>query len=60
MARGRRKEIDSDIRKLTKKSPYTYYVTLPKREIDRLKWRDNQKLTVTRYGKGFLIRDWKS
>ncbi len=56
---GRRAEAQSHIRKLTKNGPYTYHVTIPKREIDGLGWREKQKLVVARRGRTLLIRDWK-
>ena len=37
----------------------SYAVTLPMEIMDDLKWKKGQKVVVTRYGKGFRIRDWK-
>ena len=47
------------IRKITKTAAYTYYVTLPKEELDALGWREHQKVVVRRQGKRFVIEDWK-
>jgi len=38
---------------------YTYYVTIPARDIDKVRWREKQKVVVTREGESFVIRDWK-
>jgi len=47
------------IRKLTKKGKYSYSVILPKEVIDKLNWRDRQKLVIKPYGKDrILISDW--
>ena len=60
MARGRRKETKSHIRQLQKKGKYTYFVTIPKKAIDEIRWRTRQKVVVRRVGKRFIIEDWKS
>jgi len=56
---GRRKDSESHIRKLHKATDYTYTVSIPKREIDHLGWREKQKVVVKRIGKRLVIRDWK-
>ena len=56
---GRRRESKSHIRKLTKTGNYTYHVTIPKRDIDKLGWRDKQKLVVKRKNGKITIQDWK-
>ncbi|MFC1700848.1 hypothetical protein ACFLZ0_01805 [Patescibacteria group bacterium] len=33
-------------------------LTLPIEIVRKLKWRDNQKVVVKKYGKGILIKDW--
>ena len=47
------------IRKITKKSKYSYTAVLPKELIDKLKWRDRQKIVIRQYGKKIIIEDWK-
>lgn len=59
MARGRRKETKTHIRRLQKMGAYTYYVTIPKKAIDELGWREKQKVVVRRAGKRFIVEDWK-
>ena len=56
---ARRKISESHIRMLGKKGEHTFYLTLPRRIINKLKWRTRQKLVVTQRGKGILIKDWK-
>lgn len=50
---------DTSIRKVTKTGKYTYYVTIPKEEIEALGWRERQKVVVRRVGKKLVIEDWK-
>jgi len=48
------------IRKITKKSKYSYTAVLPKELIDKLKWRDRQKIVIRQYGRNkILIEDWQ-
>ncbi|MBT3356184.1 AbrB/MazE/SpoVT family DNA-binding domain-containing protein [bacterium] len=48
------------IRKLTKKSEYSYYVSIPKEFIDKYNWKAKQKLTIEDKGRGALvIKDWR-
>ena len=47
------------IRKITKTGNYTYYVTIPKADLDALGWRERQKVLVKRVGKKLVIEDWK-
>ena len=56
---GRRKDTESHIRKLHKATDYTYTVSIPKGEIERLGWREKQKVVVKRKGKKLVIEDWK-
>ena len=37
----------------------SYAVTLPMEVMEELRWKKGQKLVVTKYGKGFRIRDWQ-
>ena len=50
---------DENVRKLTKTGSYTYYVTIPKADIDALGWKERQKLKVRRSGQKIVIEDWK-
>jgi bifunctional DNA-binding transcriptional regulator/antitoxin component of YhaV-PrlF toxin-antitoxin module len=43
------------IRKITKTGEYTYYVTIPKADIEALGWRERQKVIVKRVGKKIEI-----
>jgi antitoxin component of MazEF toxin-antitoxin module len=56
---ARRKLEDKNIRKLLKNSGGSVMVTLPIEIIRELKWRDKQKVVVTKFGEGLLIKDWK-
>lgn len=42
-------------RKITKTAGYTYYVTIPKEELQTLGWRERQKVLVRRVGKKLVI-----
>lgn len=37
----------------------TYHITLPKELVRELKWREHQKLEVTKRGKKLIIADWQ-
>jgi bifunctional DNA-binding transcriptional regulator/antitoxin component of YhaV-PrlF toxin-antitoxin module len=45
------------VRKLSKTGTYTYYVTIPKSEIDALGWKERQLLKVRRSGSRIVIED---
>lgn len=49
-----------EIRKLqtTGKDGGSYMVTLPKELVEKLGWREGQKLTVHQYGQELIIKDW--
>ena len=36
-----------------------YYVNIPKEVVRKLKWRENQKVTVLNEGLKIIIKDWK-
>lgn len=55
---ARRSLEDREVRKLSKRGA-SYTVTLPIEAVRALKWRDNQKLTITRRGSALVIKDWK-
>lgn len=42
-------------RKITKTGTYTYYVTIPKEELETLGWRERQNVVVKRIGKRLVI-----
>ena len=58
---ARKKLEDRNIRKLTRTGGgKSISVTLPIDMVRELKWRDRQKVVVTKHGKnGLLIEDWK-
>ncbi len=61
-ASGRRAEVNSDIRSLTKVSGgASYAITLPRAVIKSFKWKERQKLKldVNEKTKTITIRDWK-
>ncbi len=48
------------IRKINKKTKYSYTINLPKEIIDKFHWQDNQKLELKIFGKDkILIKDWQ-
>jgi len=46
---------DDSIRKITKTGGYTYYVTLPKEELETLGWQEGERVTVKRVGKKLVV-----
>ena len=49
------------IRKINKKSKYSYAINLPKEIISLFRWQDNQKIEIKVYGKKkIIIQDWPS
>ncbi|HPW34680.1 MAG TPA: hypothetical protein PK367_02915 [Candidatus Paceibacterota bacterium] len=55
-----RKMEKQNIRKLGKTGRgASVYLTLPIEIVRQLKWRDNQKVVVTRRGQTIVIADWK-
>ena len=46
-------------RKLTRLGKHSYYVVIPPDLIQELRWRERQRLKVTRRGKKIIIEDWK-
>ncbi|MBU2233943.1 AbrB/MazE/SpoVT family DNA-binding domain-containing protein [Patescibacteria group bacterium] len=53
-----RKLEDKNIRKILK-SGDSYAVTIPIEMLDKLKWREKQKVVVKMKGKSIIVRDWK-
>jgi hypothetical protein len=55
-----KKIMEKYIRKLTKKSRYSYFISLPKELVKQLGWKERQKLVLKPFGKGkIIIADWK-
>ncbi len=51
---------NKSIRKLTRIGKRSIGLTLPIEEVRNLKWREKQKVVVTRVRGGLLIRDYKN
>lgn len=49
------------IRKIYKKSKYSYAISIPKELIKEFKWKEKQKLTLIPHPrkKSIEIKDWK-
>jgi len=48
------------VRKINKRSVYSYSINLPKEIIAMFRWRDNQKVEIKIFGKNkILIKDWE-
>jgi len=54
-----RKLKEKNIRKLTKVSKSSMSVTIPIEIINRLGWKEHQKVVVNLKGKKIIIEDWK-
>lgn len=51
----------SSIRKLTKTgSGKSYCITIPIDIVRQKKWKERQKLVITRVGHHVIIKDWKA
>lgn len=48
-----------EIRKITITGGTTYYITIPKWMIEKLRWRKGQKVVVNLKGKKIEVEDWK-
>ncbi|HET8709389.1 MAG TPA: AbrB/MazE/SpoVT family DNA-binding domain-containing protein [Candidatus Saccharimonadales bacterium] len=57
---GTTKQGEEAVRKLqtTGEAGQTYYVTLPKSYIERLGWREGQKVIVNLHSQKLTIEDW--
>jgi antitoxin component of MazEF toxin-antitoxin module len=51
---------DKNIRKITRVGKTSLAVTLPKEMTNELKWKERQRVKVTRIKGGILIRDYRS
>lgn len=56
---GVRKQSEQNIRKLTKLGGKSLAVTLPIEVVEKLGWREKQKVKVIQKGKHLIIKDWK-
>ncbi len=56
---GARKASEQEIRNITQNSTGTYQITIPKKLISELRWRQGQKVTVRRSGDSLTVADWK-
>ncbi len=50
---------DKEIRKITKVAKHSFSVTLPIEIINKLGWKEHQKVVVSLKGKHIIIKDWK-
>jgi antitoxin component of MazEF toxin-antitoxin module len=50
---------DKNIRKLTKIAKHSFSLTIPIEIIEKLKWKEHQKVVVKLSGKKIIIEDWK-
>ncbi|MFA6301228.1 MAG: hypothetical protein WC609_02670 [Candidatus Paceibacterota bacterium] len=55
-----RKIGETNIRKITKVGRASLAVTLPIDMVRKLKWRERQKIVVSKKGSQLIIKDWKS
>ena len=53
-----RKTEDKNIRKIIKTGKTSLSVTIPVEYINKLKWREKQKVVVNLRGKKITIEDW--
>jgi len=55
-----RQKIGSEnIRKINRTGEVSFFVTLPIAYVRELKWREKQKVVITKRGKKLIIEDWK-
>jgi bifunctional DNA-binding transcriptional regulator/antitoxin component of YhaV-PrlF toxin-antitoxin module len=55
MGRKKIRSEDESTRKITRTGGYTYYVTLPKEELETLGWREGESVKVRRKGRRMVI-----
>jgi antitoxin component of MazEF toxin-antitoxin module len=48
-----------EVRKIIKNGAGTYYVSIPKDMIKKLRLKERQKVTVRTSGKKIVIEDWQ-
>lgn len=56
---GVRKQSEQNIRKLTRMGRKSLGLTLPIELVEKLGWREKQKLIVKKIRGGLSIKDWK-
>ncbi len=56
---GVRKQSEQNIRKLTKVGGKSLAVTLPVELVNKLGWREKQRVVVKKIRGGVSIKDWK-
>ncbi|MBI5466485.1 MAG: hypothetical protein HY974_04305 [Candidatus Kerfeldbacteria bacterium] len=56
---GVRKQGERNIRKLTRMGKKSLGLTLPVDIVQKLGWRERQKVVVKKVRGGIVIRDWK-
>jgi len=49
----------SEVRKIIKNGAGTYYVSIPKKYMKALRYKDGQKVTVEKRKNGIYICDWE-
>lgn len=54
-----RKLKDKNIRSLTKAGKRSLYVMLPIEMVEKLKWRERQKVVLSLKNGKIIIQDWK-
>ena len=53
-----RKSEEKNIRKILKNGD-SYAMTIPIEMVNKLKWKEKQKVVVKMKGRSVIIRDWK-
>ncbi len=56
---GVRKQNEKNIRKLTKLGGKSLAVTLPVEMVEKLRWKEKQKVRIVKKGRHLIIKDWK-
>ncbi len=54
-----RKIAENNVRKLVRLGKSSLAVTLPRDILNELGWREKQKVTAKKRGRGIFIEDWK-
>ncbi len=54
-----RKESEKNIRKIQKMGKTSLGLTLPVELVEKLRWREKQKVLVKKVRGGLLVKDWK-
>ena len=56
---GMQKMKNQNVRKIIKVGGKSLAVTLPRELVNKLRWKEKQKVVVKRVRGGLLIKDWK-